>query len=176
MMQVAPEQGALLTLLVRPIGARRALEIGTFTGYSAICLARGLPATAARRCDVSEEWTAIARRYCERRASSGRIELRIGPAIETLARCPDEPLRLRVHRRRQGHLHRLLGTCRLALRPGGLVMIDNVLYGGPSSTPSPRGVGALVAALSARPDPLGDERVDIALLGVVDGVTLALKR
>ena len=83
LMQVAPEQGALLTLLVRIIGARSAVEVGTFTGYSSICIARGL-AEGGRliTCDVSEEWTAVARRYFASAGIGDRIDLRIGPALE----------------------------------------------------------------------------------------------
>src|SRR3982074_3639874 len=84
MMQIAPEQGAFMTLLTRLVGARRAVEVGTFTGYSAISIARGLPDDGALLCcDVSEEWTAIARKYWERAGVDGKIELRIAPAVET---------------------------------------------------------------------------------------------
>ena len=85
-MQIAPEQGALMGLLCRAIGARRALELGTFTGYSAICVARALPADGTLiACDVSEEWTDIARRYWDEAGLADRIELRLGPASDTLA-------------------------------------------------------------------------------------------
>src|SRR5262245_66683330 len=85
-MQIAPEQGALMTLLCRAIGARRALELGTFTGYSAICIARALPEDGELiTCDVSEEWTAIARGYWEEAGLADRIDLRLGPALDTLA-------------------------------------------------------------------------------------------
>src|SRR5690606_32197414 len=92
MMQIAPEQRAFVTRLARAIGARRAVEVGTFTGYSALCLARGLPPDGRLLCcDVSAEWTAIARRYWEKAGVADRIELRIGPAAETLAALPPEP-------------------------------------------------------------------------------------
>ncbi len=102
-MQVAPEQGAFLTLIARLIGARDAIEVGTFTGYSSLAIARGL-ATGGRLlcCDVSAEWTAIARRAWESAGVAERIELRIAPAVETLRALPDgAALRPRVHRRRQ---------------------------------------------------------------------------
>ena len=90
LMQIAPEQGAFMTLLARLIGAKRAIEVGTFTGYSALCVARGLPEDGQLICcDVSEEWTSIARRYWEKAGVSDRIELRLGPAIETLRALPD---------------------------------------------------------------------------------------
>src|SRR5437763_686543 len=93
-MQIAPEQGALMTIPVRAIGARRAVEVGTFTGYSAICIARGLGSSGRLlACDVSEEWTAIARRYWDQAAVADRIDLRIAPAAETLRSLPlDEPV------------------------------------------------------------------------------------
>src|SRR5216684_4028142 len=84
-MQIAPEQGAFLTVLTRLIGARRAIEIGTFTGYSALCIARGLPADGRLLCcDINEEWTAIGRRYWEKAGVARKIELRLGPALDTL--------------------------------------------------------------------------------------------
>src|SRR5262245_56340587 len=91
-MQVAPEQGAFLTLFTRALGARRALEVGTFTGYSSLCIARGLaPGGTLLCCDVSEEWTAIGRKAWERAGLADRIELRVAPAIETLRSLPAEP-------------------------------------------------------------------------------------
>src|ERR1700730_1554322 len=88
-MQIAPEQGKLMTLLASAIGARRAIEVGTFTGYSAICIARALPLDGSLLCcDVSEEWTSIARRYWERAGVAGRITLKLAPAINTLRALP----------------------------------------------------------------------------------------
>src|SRR4029079_833398 len=90
-MQIAPEQGAFLTLLTRLVGARYAVEVGTFTGYSALCIARGLPAVGRLLCcDVSEEWTAIARRAWATAGVADRIELRLAPAAETLRALPKE--------------------------------------------------------------------------------------
>ncbi len=92
MMQIAPEQGAFMTLLARAIGTRYALEVGTFTGYSALCIARALPdAGKLICCDVSEEWTAIARRYWEKAGVSEKIDLRIAPALDTLRALPQQP-------------------------------------------------------------------------------------
>src|SRR4051812_30650735 len=91
-MQISPEQGAFMTLLVRALGVRNAVEVGTFTGYSAIAIARGLPDDGHLLCcDVSEEYTSIARRYWDRAGVADRIELRIAPAVETLASLPTEP-------------------------------------------------------------------------------------
>ena len=110
LMQIAPEQGAFMTLLARAIGARRAIEVGTFTGYSTLCLARGLPADGrVIACDVSEEWTAIARRYWEKAGVAEKIDLRIGPAARDPARAARGPrLRPRLHRRGQAELSGLL--------------------------------------------------------------------
>src|SRR5947207_9659469 len=89
-MQIAPDQGAFMGLLAKAIGARRALELGTFTGYSAICVAREMPPDGILvTCDVSEEWTGIARRYWEEAGIDGRIDLRLGPALDTLAELAD---------------------------------------------------------------------------------------
>src|SRR5919201_1802144 len=89
MMQIAPEQGAFMTMLTRLIGARRAIEVGTFTGYSALCVARGLPADGRLLClDVSDEWTSVARRYWERAGVASKIELRLGPAADSLRALP----------------------------------------------------------------------------------------
>src|ERR1700712_4635452 len=91
-MQITHDEGELLTMLVRLTGARQAVEVGTFTGYSSICIARGLPADGHLLCcDVSEEYTAVARRYWERAGLTDRIELRIAPAVETLSSLPTEP-------------------------------------------------------------------------------------
>ena len=119
-MQIAPEQGAFLTLLTRLIGARSAVEVGTFTGYSSLCIARGLPADGQLLCcDVSEEWTAIARRAWDEAGVADRIELRIAPGADTLRALPDgRDDRPRVHRRRQARLRRILrGDPRPAARP-----------------------------------------------------------
>ncbi|MGB8181404.1 MAG: O-methyltransferase, partial [Stellaceae bacterium] len=90
-MQIAPEQGTFMTLLARAIGARRAVEVGTFTGYSAICIARGLTAGGSLLCcDVSEEWTAIAQRYWEKAGVAGRITLKLAPALDTLRALPPD--------------------------------------------------------------------------------------
>jgi caffeoyl-CoA O-methyltransferase len=180
-MQVAPDQGALMTLLCRAIGARRALELGTFTGYSAICIARGLAEDGELiTCDVNDEWAVIARRYFERAGLAERIDLRIGPALETLAQLPaDEPFDFAFIDADKPNYPRYWEEVVRLLRPGGLAMVDNVLFGGSvvtgevgegRSADSPdaiRRTNELIAA---------DERVDIAMLGIADGVTLALKR
>ena len=111
-MQIPPEQGAFLALLVEPIGARRCIEVGTFTGYSSAVIALALPEDGQLVCcDVSEEWTSMARKYWDEAGVAGKIDLRIAPAADTLDHCwptARRMLRPRVHRRRQGWLRRLL--------------------------------------------------------------------
>lgn len=176
-MQVAPDQGALLTLLVRAIGARTALELGTFTGYSAICIARGLPADGhLLTCDVNEEWTGIAWRYFEQAGVAERIEIRLGPALDTLRSLPAEQ-RFEfafIDADKEGYPS-YYEQVMARLRGGGLIMIDNVLRGGAVlDTADDSAANRAVRELNDRI--VADERVEAAMLGVADGITLALKR
>ena len=176
-MQVSPEQGALMNLLVRAIGARRALELGTFTGYSAICIAHGLPDDGLLvTCDVSEEWAGIARRYFDEAGLSERIDLRLGPALDTLRAMPaDQPFDFAfIDADKVGYLDYYEETLRL-LRPGGLAMIDNVLRGGRVVDADLEDEGDRVV-LELNERVIADERVEVAMLGISDGVTLVLKR
>ncbi|MGE0420981.1 MAG: class I SAM-dependent methyltransferase [Reyranellaceae bacterium] len=180
MMQVAADQGQFMALMTRAIGARRALEVGVFTGYSALCVAEALPPDGKLiACDVSEEWTAIGRRYWREAELDHKIDLRIGPAIDTL----DQLLR-------DGHA----GTfdmafvdadktsydgyyecCLKLLRTGGLMMFDNVLWGGSvaDATKGSEDTEALRALNAKLHD---DPRIDLALVPLGDGITMALKR
>jgi len=177
MMQIAPEQGAFMTLLARAIGARRAVEVGTFTGYSALCIARGLPEDGELlACDVSEEWTAVGRRYWERAGVAKKIELRIGPAAETLRALPREPRFDLGFIDADKPAYPIYYEEILArLRPGGLILVDNVLWLGRVADPAVedpqtaaiRAFNSLVAA---------DARVDCVMLPVSDGLTLLRKR
>jgi caffeoyl-CoA O-methyltransferase len=176
-MQMAPEQGALTTLLVSAIGARRALEIGTFTGYGSISIARGVGEGGRLvTCDISEEWTAIAERHFERAGVADRIDLRIGPAIETLrsldASDPFDFAFIDADKSRYPDYYEQ--TLRL-LRPGGLVMVDNVFRAGEVIDPSVGDEG--VRAIRELNDRIAsDPRVEpVAMIGVADGITLALK-
>ena len=173
MMQIPPEEGALLTLLARLIGARRAIEIGTFTGYSAICIARGLaPGGKLLCCDVSQEWTDIGRPFWKRAGVEDKIELRLAPALETLATLPadrswDLAFIDAVKTEYWSYLEKLLGL----LRPGGLVVVDNVLWSGSvideaNQTPETRAIRAFNDRVAK------DERFDRVMLGVGDGLTL----
>ena len=179
-MQISPEQGQFMALLVGLIGARRTLEVGTFTGYSSTRVALALPEDGQLvACDVSEEWTSIARRYWERAGVDHKITLHLGPAVDTLRRLIDEG---------QGESfdfafidadkpnYDAYYECALQLlRPGGLIAIDNVLWGGgviddTRQDESTEMIRALNKKLSS------DERVDISLVPIGDGLFLARKR
>jgi len=177
MMQISPEQGAFMQLLTRAIGARRAVEVGTFTGYSSLSIARGLVEGGSLLCcDVSEEFTALAREAWQRAGVDDRIELRLGPAIETLRALPaDEPIDLVfIDADKTGYAayyEELLGR----LRVDGLFLIDNTLWSGhvvddtvhDDDTVAIRAFNDLVAA---------DDRVETAMLPLGDGVTVLRKR
>jgi caffeoyl-CoA O-methyltransferase len=175
-MMMAPEQGALTTLLVRAIGARRALEIGTFTGYGALCIARGLPEDGhLLALDVNEDWTAIGRRYWERAGLADRIELRIGPALETLAELPaDDPFDfVFIDADKESYPAYYEEALRL-LRSGGVMVIDNVFRRGTVLDPDDN-EPPTVAIRELNDRIASDERVISAMVSVADGITLALK-
>jgi caffeoyl-CoA O-methyltransferase len=176
-MQVAPDQGALITLLVRAIGARRAIELGTFTGYSAICIARGLPDDGELvACELNEAWAEVAQRYFSEAGVTERVDLRLGPALETLRAMPNEESFdfAFIDADKEGYPD-YYEECLARLRPGGVVMIDNVLMSGNVLGPGPDDASArTIAALNERI--ATDGRVEVAMLGIADGVTLALKR
>lgn len=179
-MQIAPDQGQLMALLVRLLGARRALEIGTFTGYSALCVAESLPPSGRLvACDRSAKWTAIAQRYWAEAGVAEKITLRLGKAIETLDALLAEGEAGRFDfafidadkPNYDGYYER----CLALVRPGGLVAIDNVLWEGKvkdagttdADTKAIRALNEKVAA---------DARVEVSMLSIADGLTLALKR
>jgi caffeoyl-CoA O-methyltransferase len=174
-MQISHDEGELLTMLVRLTGARQAVEVGTFTGYSSICIARGLPDDGHLVCcDVSEEWTSIARRYWERAGVSDRIELRIAPAAETLRSLPTEPYLdfAFIDADKTGY-PAYFEEIVTRTRPGGLIVLDNMLRDGRVLDPLNDDDRAIVGLNDAL---LADERVDVVLLPVRDGVSLARKR
>jgi predicted O-methyltransferase YrrM len=176
-MQVAPEQAAFLTLLTRIQGARLAVEVGTFTGLSAISIARGLaPGGRLVCCDISEEYTAIARRYWRRAGLADHIELRIGPAAQTLAAMPPEPhIDLAfIDADKTGYpvyWQELVPR----LRSGGIVLVDNVLRHGRVLDPAPDDANSL-AIVAFNDMVLADERVDSVLVPIADGVTIARRK
>ena len=179
-MQIGADQGALLALLVHSIGARMALEIGTFTGYSALAVAMALPADGKLVCcDKSEEWTAIARRYWKEAGVAEKIELRLGPALETLAALERErgagSFDFAFIDADKAAYDAYYEGCLRLLRPGGLVALDNMLWSGAVADPKVHNADTdALRALNAkiRDDP----RVESCLLTVGDGVMLARKR
>jgi caffeoyl-CoA O-methyltransferase len=178
-MLTAPEQATMMTLLVRAIGARRTLELGTFTGYGSIAIASGLPADGVLiTCDVNEQWTGIARRYFEEAGLADRIDLRLGPALETLHELPeDEPFDFAFIDADKGNYPVYYEECVRLLRPGGLIAIDNVFYGGQVvSDGNGEERGQFAAEVRELNDRVAaDERVLSVMLAISDGVTLALK-
>jgi caffeoyl-CoA O-methyltransferase len=177
MMQIAVEQGAFLTLLARLLNTRKAVEVGTFTGYSSICIARGL-ADGGRLlcCDVSEEWTAIARRAWARAGLDDRIELRLGPALDTLRALPrtrDMDLAfIDADKPNYRHYYEELLP---RMRPNGLIVFDNVLWSG--AVADPANTEESTVALRALNDALAaDDRVDAVMLPVADGLFLVRPR
>ena len=179
-MQIGPDQGQFMQLLVKLVGARNCIEIGVFTGYSSLAVALALPPGGKIvACDVSEEWTAIGREHWKKAGVEDRIDLRLGPATETLDALlagggagkydfafidADKPSYLAYYER-----------CLKLLRAGGLIAIDNTLWSGDVAKPDKTDENTV--AIRAVNDALHrDERIDVALLPVGDGVTLARKR
>ena len=177
-MQVSPDQGAFLTLLTRMLGARRALELGTFTGYSAICIARGLAGGGELvACELDSDRAEAARTNFAAAGVVDRIDLRVGAAIDTLELLRSEggePFDLAFVDADKTSYDRYYEICLELLRPGGLIVIDNVLRGGRVIEDPEDEADHVVVALNDRI--ATDERVEIAMLGVADGVTLALKK
>ncbi|AEV86126.1 SAM-dependent methyltransferase [Actinoplanes sp. SE50] len=174
-MQVSADEGALLTMLVQLTGVDYAVEVGTFTGFSSICIARGLrPGGRLLACDVSAEWTRIAGGYWERAGLRDRIELRLGPAVETLRALPADPVIdfgfIDADKINYPAYYEELVT---RLRPGGLLALDNVLRDGRVLHPTDPADRA-IAQLNDRI--VGDDRVSSVMLPVRDGVTLVRKR
>ena len=176
-LQVAPELGTFLTLMTRVSRARSGIEVGTFTGYSSICIARGLGAGGRLLCcDVSEEWTSVARKYWEKAGLSDRIELRLGPALDTLRALPEE----------EAFDVAFIDADKIAypkywaevvprVRGGGVIMVDNTFSHGRvldagNDNPSVIAVRAMNDMAAA------DERVELIMLPIGDGLTVALKR
>lgn len=180
MMQIAPEQGQFMALLVQLIGAKKTLEVGVFTGYSSLAVALALPGDGkVIACDISEEYTAVARRYWNLAGVSERVDLRLAPALETLdqllaegeAETFDFAFIDADKENYEGYYERALQL----IRHGGLIAIDNVLWGGRVTDDriqddSTRAIRAFNTKLHL------DERVTLSLVPIADGLTLALKR
>lgn len=176
-MQIAPEQGALMTMLVRLMGATSAIEVGTFTGYSALSIARGLPPGGTLLClDVSEEWTDIAQRYWQRAGVDQHIELRLGPALDSLRSLPPDPAYdLAFVDADKPAYPDYLTELAPRMRTNGLIIVDNVLRGGRvlpggDADDADRQVHAFNALAAA------DQRFDTLLLPLADGLTFLRKR
>ncbi|MEU1888169.1 O-methyltransferase [Micromonospora rifamycinica] len=174
-MQVAPEQAAFLTFLTRLLGARQAVEVGTFTGLSSLAIARGLPDDGRLTCfDISEEFTGIARSYWRRAGVADRIELRIGPAAETLRELPQERhLDFAFIDADKTGYPVYWAELVPRMRPGGVVAVDNTLRGGRVLAPRDAADRAIAAF---NDEVLADVRVDAVMLPLADGVTLARVR
>jgi caffeoyl-CoA O-methyltransferase len=176
-MQVAPEQSIFLTLVTRLTGARSAVEVGTFTGLSALAIAEGLaPGGRLVCCDVSEEWTAVARRYWAAAGVEDRIELRLGPAIDTLRAMPggaSVDLAF-IDADKTGYVD-YWNELVPRVRPGGVLLIDNTLQGG--GVVDPANTKEQVEAIRRFNDhAVADGRVELVVLPVSDGLTMAVKR
>jgi predicted O-methyltransferase YrrM len=174
-MQIAPEQGQFLQLLVRLIGARRILEIGTFTGYSALSMALALPRNGRIVCcDRSEEWTAIAREYWRKARVQNKIDLRLGLALATLKKLKG-PFDLAFIDADKANYTRYYERCLQLVRRGGVIAVDNTLWYGRVIDRRDRSADTrAVRAFNRRLH--RDRRVELAMVPIGDGLTLALKR
>ena len=179
-MQIAPEQGAFMALLVQLMGAKRCLEIGVFTGYSALAVALALPEDGQLlACDVSEEWTAMAQRYWAEARVKKKIDLRLAPALETLDDLLEDGAAgsfdfAFLDADKTGYAAYYERVLEL-LRPGGLIVADNVLYNGHLADPDK--TSANIKALREFNTALfRDERITLSMIPVADGLTLAVKR
>ena len=175
-MQIAGDQAAFMTILVRAIGARRAIEVGSFLGYGALAIARGLPDDGRLVCcELDEGYAERARGHLERAGLADRVEFRIGPALETLqAIDEDESFDFAFIDADKESYPAYFEECMRLVRTGGLILIDNVFMGGRIlDAPGGEGRDRIVYELNDRL--AADERVEVAMLGFADGITVALK-
>jgi caffeoyl-CoA O-methyltransferase len=175
-MQIGDDQGQLLTMMARLVGAHRAVEVGTFTGYSSLCIARGLPEGGSLLCcDVSEEWTAIGVRAWERAGLRDRIELRLGPALQTLRGLPNEAAidLVFIDADKPGYAS-YWDELVPRVRAGGVLLADNVLWSG--EIVDKKVVDETTSAIRAFNDKVAaDKRVEVVILPAFDGLTIARK-
>jgi caffeoyl-CoA O-methyltransferase len=176
-MQISPDEGALITLLTRLVGARTAVEVGTFTGYSALAIAYGLPDDGHLLCcDVNEEWTAIGRRHWDEAGVGDKIELVIAPALETVQSLPaTEHIDLAFIDADKPNYLNYANELIPRLRPNGLLLVDNVLWSGRVVDENDNDE-TLVAIRAVNDALAADDRVDVVMLAIRDGLTLARKR
>ena len=176
-MQIAPEQGTFMAILASAIGARSAVEVGTFTGYSALCVARALPADGRLLCcDVNEQWTGIGRRYWERAGVANKITLKLGPAADTLKAIPaSHTFDFAFIDADKSSYSIYYDEILKRLRPGGFILIDNVLWSGAVVHEAIKDADTL--ALRALNDFIAkDTRVEAVMLAVADGLTIVRKK
>ncbi|KAA3628008.1 MAG: SAM-dependent methyltransferase [Proteobacteria bacterium] len=179
-MQIAPEQGQFMALLLRLMGARTGIEIGVFTGYSTLCCALALPEDGRIvACDLSEEWTTTARRYWREAGVEGRIDLRMAPALETLAGLLAEGYGASfdyafIDADKEQYCP-YYEACLCLIRTGGLILIDNVLWNGSVADPSNQERDT-IAIRQLNSHLKSDERIDLSVVAIGDGLTLARKR
>ena len=175
-MQIPPDQGQLMQLLVRLTGAKRCLEIGVFTGYSSLAVALALPDDGEIvALDVSEEFTSVARRYWAEAGVDGKIHLHLAPALETLATLEAETFDLAFIDADKGNYLAYYEAALALLKPNGLILIDNVLWDGKVADPNALDEDTL-ALKTLNTALLKDDRIDLALMPIGDGVTVARKR
>jgi caffeoyl-CoA O-methyltransferase len=175
-LQIAPEEGTFLTLMARISRARSAIEVGTFTGYSSICIARGLgDGGRLLCCDVSEEWTSVARKYWEKARLTDRIELRLGPALDTLRALPDgELFDLVFIDADKISYPRYWTEIVPRVRPGGMIMVDNTFSHGrvlDAGNDNP----SVIAVRAMNDQAAADERVELIMVPLGDGLTVAIR-
>jgi predicted O-methyltransferase YrrM len=179
-MQISPEQGQFMALLVQLMGAKKTIEVGVYTGYSALAVAIALPDDGQiLACDISEEYTAVARRYWQHAKISNKIDLHLAPATETLKKCIEEGKESTfdfafIDADKENYA-KYFDLCFELLRPGGLIAIDNVLWNG--VVIDQQNQDADTCAIRAfNQQLLSDDRVDISMVPIADGLTLARKR
>jgi caffeoyl-CoA O-methyltransferase len=176
-MQIAPEQGTLMGLLAHAIGAKSAIEVGVFTGYSSLCVARALPSDGKLLClDVNEEWTSIARRYWERAGVAGKITLRLGPGVESLRALPaSHTIDFAFVDADKSNYRIYYEEILKRLRANGLLLIDNVLWNGQVVEPTDKSEDTI--AIRALNDFIAtDTRVEAVMIPVADGITIVRKK
>nr|WP_218902382.1 class I SAM-dependent methyltransferase [Streptomonospora nanhaiensis] len=173
-MQIGPEQGTFMTLLAQIAGARDVVEVGTFTGYSSICLARGIPDDGTLLAlDLSEEWTSVARRYWERAGVAHKVDLRLGPALETLRALPPGPAfdLAFIDADKTGYIG-YWDELVPRMRPGGVLLVDNTLSHGRVVDPA-QDSPEVQAIRDFNDHALADDRTRLVLLPIGDGLTMA---
>jgi len=175
-LQVAPEMGTFLTLLTKVSRARTGIEVGTFTGYSSICIARGLEAGGKLLCcDISEEWTSVARKYWEKAGLTDRIELRLRPALDVLRALPaEEAFDVAFIDADKLSYPRYWTELVPRVRSGGVIMVDNTFSHGrvlDAGNDNP----SVIAVRAMNDQAAADERVEVIMVPIGDGLTVALK-